>query len=54
MKDNTITPVMVRNYFNQAADEEISEILDEGLLDAIHRLEEDDFFGTEGFEKRWS
>ena len=48
-----ITPKEVRDWFIKADDEEIQEFLDNGLLDDIETLEEEDFFGTEGFNKRF-
>ena len=53
-KMNIITPSEVRDWFVNASDEEIQEFLDEGLDATIHDLEQDDFFGTEGFNKRFA
>ena len=51
---NIITPDEVRAWFAEASDEDIQEFLDEGLEEAIVVLERDDFFGTEGFQKRFA
>lgn len=50
----TIDVADVRDWFTRATDEEIQEFLDEGLEGLINELEEDDFFGTEGFNKRFA
>jgi hypothetical protein len=42
----------VREWFANASDEEISDFLENGLWDLIEDLESDDFFGTEGLNKR--
>ena len=42
----------VRSWFAQASDEEVSDFLDLGLENLIEELEDDDFFGTEGLNKR--
>lgn len=44
----------VREWFATATDEEITELLEEGLEGLIEELEDDDFFGTEGFNKRFA
>lgn len=44
----------LRKWFADATNEELAEFLDQGLEDLINELEEDDFFGTEGFNKRFS
>lgn len=51
---NIITPEEVRNHFANSSDEDIQMLLDGGLDDLIKDLEQDDFFGTEGFEKRFA
>lgn len=51
---NIITPSEVRDWFAKASDEEIQEFLDDGLGETIENLEQDDFFGTEGFNKRFA
>lgn len=51
---NIITPHEVREWFSKADDDEIQEFLDNGLGQVIEELEQDDFFGTEGFDKRFS
>lgn len=51
---NIITPNEVRQWFSTADDGAIQAFLDDGLSDLIEELEEDDFFGTEGFEKRFA
>ena len=50
---NIILPQYVRDWAAEASDEEIQEVLDAGLEDTIVDLEAEDFFGTEGFEKRF-
>lgn len=44
----------VREWFAIIDDEWIQEFLDAGLGDLIGELEQNDFFGTEGFNKRFS
>jgi len=51
---NIITPSEVRDYFKDADDDLIQEFLDCGLADLIVELESNDFFGTEGFNKRFA
>lgn len=43
----------VREWFKRADDQEIAEFLDSGLKDLIEELESEDYFGTEGFNKRF-
>lgn len=50
---NIITPKEVRAWFKEADDDTIKEFLDNGLSDLIEELEQDDFFGTEGFDARF-
>ena len=50
---NILTPAEVRSWFASADDDEIQQFLDDGLFDLIYELEADDYFGTEGFEKRF-
>ena len=51
---NIITPGEVREWFASADDEEIQEFLNDGLRELIVELEADDYFGTEGFHKRFA
>lgn len=51
---NIITPAEVRQWFAEADDDEIQDFLDNGLTEAIEQVEQDDFFGTEGFAKRFA
>ena len=51
---NHITPDEVRNWFTHADEDVIDAFLDEGLHQLIEQLEGDDFFGTEGFDKRFA
>ena len=51
---NIITPKEVRDWFAQADDDTIQDWLDNGLSETIEDAEHDDFFGTEGFMKRFS
>ncbi len=51
---NIITPKEAREWFAEADDERIQEFLDHGLTELIEDLEADDFFGTEGFHKRYA
>jgi hypothetical protein len=51
---NIITPHEVRAWFASATDEDIQDFLDNGLTETIECLEQDDFFGTEGFDKRFA
>lgn len=51
---NIITPEEVRREIARMDDDEIQEFLDAGLKDLIEELEHDDFFGTEGFNKRFA
>jgi len=51
---NIITPDEVRRWFATAEDADIQELLNTGLDVAIEELEADDFFGTEGFCKRFA
>lgn len=47
-------PDEIRDFFILATDEEIDQLLFAGLQRFIEGLEEDDYFGTEGFMKRFS
>lgn len=51
---NTISVAAVREWFASYDDEWVQSFLDEGLADLIIELEQDDFFGTEGFGKRFA
>ena len=50
---NILTPNEVRDWMINADDDNIQEFLENGLKDLIEELEQDDFFGTEGFNKRF-
>lgn len=52
--NNALTPDQIRNWFAHATDEHIKEFMTEGWSDIIWDLEADDFFGTEGFDKRFA
>ncbi len=43
-----------RSWVEKADDLELEEFLQAGGYDAIYDLEQDDFFGTEGFNKRFA
>lgn len=49
-----LTPLQLREWFARATDEQIQELLDEGLEALIVDGEQDDAFGTEGFNKRFA
>lgn len=51
---NIITVGEIRSWFESSSDEDIQDFLDNGLCELIENLEHDDFFGTEGFEKRFA
>lgn len=51
---NSVGVTQVREWFERATTEEIVKFLDAGLEQLIEELEEDDFFGTEGFNKRFA
>lgn len=51
---NVITPEDVKRFFKKADEDQIQDLLDHGLRELIEELEEEDFFGTEGFEKRFA
>lgn len=44
----------VTAWFINASDEDIQNFLENGLEDLILDLESDDFFGTEGLNKRFA
>jgi hypothetical protein len=44
----------VRDWFSSHEDGWIEDLLQCGLLELILELEQDDFFGTEGFNKRFA
>ncbi|SKB63263.1 hypothetical protein [Sphingopyxis flava] len=48
-----ITPEMFRAYVNRIDDDELADFID-AINGEIKLLEQDDFFGTEGFEKRFA
>ena len=50
--DRNISVYNFKEWMSYASDEEIQELLDAGLEDIIYDLESDDFFGTEGLNKR--
>lgn len=47
-----ISAAMFRRWVNRVDDDTLDEFLYDGLEELILELEQDDFFGTEGFEKR--
>ena len=51
---NILTVEDVREWFKEASDEQIIDFLYEGLEGLIGELEDDDYFGTEGFNKRYA
>lgn len=51
---NIITLEEVRDWFDNASDDMVRYFMDNGLTDLIEELEQDDFFGTEGFNKRFA
>jgi hypothetical protein len=53
-KMNIITPQEVRDFFTTADDEELEAFIEDGLGYLIEMLEQDDYFGTEGFNKRFA
>ena len=53
MGANRLTPEEIRHWFLNASDTELNELLDEGLEELISDLEDEDFFGTEGFNRRY-
>lgn len=48
-----IKAAQFREYINRIDDDELQEFIDE-IHDELIELEQDDFFGTEGFEKRFA
>lgn len=48
-----ITVNELRSWFEDQDDESLEDLLDNGLEQLIYILEEDDYFGTEGFNKRF-
>lgn len=52
MSYNVIEPEDLVNYVNRASPDELEEFIRE-ITPAIEMLESEDFFGTEGFEKRF-
>lgn len=50
----TLSLDLLRDYIKTADDDELQEFLDNGLMDLIEELEQEDFFGTEGFNKRFA
>lgn len=44
----------VRDWFANASEEALREFLEDGLGDLIEAMEGEDYFGTEGFGKRFS
>lgn len=51
-KDRNISVINFKEWMEYASDEDIQALLDAGLEDIIYDLEADDFFGTEGLNKR--
>lgn len=54
MRPLKVTPEEIKIWFAEADESQLQDFLDFGLLDLMSELEEDDFFGTEGFNKRFS
>jgi len=53
MGDRDLTSEDVRYWFLNAGDGILKDFLDNGLESLIFDLEQDDFFGTEGFNRRY-
>lgn len=51
---NILTTSEVKDWFEKASSNDITDFLDNGLYNLISELEADDFFGTEGFNKRFA
>lgn len=51
---NIISADQLRNWVSRADEDVLEAFLDEGLCQLIEQLEGDDFFGTEGFDKRFA
>lgn len=51
---DNITIELVRDFFYNHDDELIEDFLNNGLESLILELEQEDFFGTEGFNKRFA
>lgn len=49
----TITPAMFRDWVVNADEDDLEEFID-AITEEIELLEQDDFFGTEGFNKRFA
>lgn len=49
-----LTPEELKQWILSVDDYLLEEFLNNGLEDLIEELEEDDFFGTEGFNKRYA
>jgi uncharacterized protein YdaT len=54
IKRFTILPEEVKEWFKSASNDDINDFLNNGLHQLIVELEADDFFGTEGFNKRFA
>lgn len=53
MEEFTVTPAQFRDYIAHLDDDQLHEFLAE-IIPVMEVLEEDDFFGTEGFDKRFA
>ncbi len=53
-RNRNLNPAQLREWAAQATDAELRDFLRNGLIDLIEDLEQDDFFGTEGFNKRFA
>lgn len=51
---NVLTVEEIRDWFASVDDEWIEDFMENGLTCLIEELEQDDFFGTEGFNKRFA
>lgn len=52
-KDRNISAYNFREWVNNSTDEELDNFLELGVADIIYDLEADDYFGTEGLNKRF-
>jgi hypothetical protein len=50
----SITANDVREWIASYDDDWINDFLEAGLADLIEELEQEDFFGTEGFNRRFA
>lgn len=52
-KNRNIDPDQLRDFFSTASVEDLEQFLEDGLGNLISDLEMYDYFGTEGFNKRF-